>query len=150
MWGVRLENPASENSGLFSGCRRLEPNLTTGCVCMLVAPLWCDLGCCYRTVVVLKLRRKPACMGPITGPDRGDGGEMSSISLGGRAKPNLVDRPLSKGKAEVGLSAFCFLFSEMVQYFQTRSNTTQDLERKVDSGIQILQYLSTFFFSGSS
>ena len=34
--------------------RHVEPYLTAGCVCMLVAPLWCDLGCCYRTVVVMK------------------------------------------------------------------------------------------------
>ena len=25
-------------------CRQFEPYLTAGCVCMLVAPLWCDLG----------------------------------------------------------------------------------------------------------
>ena len=35
----------------------LNPALTAGCVCMLVAPLRCDLGCCSRTVVVLKLLR---------------------------------------------------------------------------------------------
>ena len=36
-----------------------NPTLTTGCVCMLVAPLWCDLGCFSRTVVVIK-----SCSGP--------------------------------------------------------------------------------------
>ena len=30
-----------------------NPTLTVGCVCMLVVPLWCDLGCCSRTVVQL-------------------------------------------------------------------------------------------------
>ena len=25
-------------------CRQFEPYLTAVCVCMLVAPLWCDLG----------------------------------------------------------------------------------------------------------
>ena len=29
-----------------------NPTLTAGGVCMLVAPLWCDLGCCSQTVVV--------------------------------------------------------------------------------------------------
>ena len=48
-----------------TGCHRslvwtlpLPPVL--GGVCMLVAPLWCDLRCCCRTVVVLKLRRTSA------------------------------------------------------------------------------------------
>ena len=39
-----------------------NPTRTAGCVCMLAAPLWCDLtdlGCCSKTVVVLKLRRAP-------------------------------------------------------------------------------------------
>ena len=31
--------------------RQFKPYLTAGCVCMLVAPLWCDLRCCSRTVV---------------------------------------------------------------------------------------------------
>ncbi|PRQ53564.1 hypothetical protein RchiOBHm_Chr2g0167891 [Rosa chinensis] len=34
--------------------------------------------------------------------------------------PNVLDRPLSKGKQEVSLSAFSFLFSELVQYSQTQ------------------------------
>ena len=35
--------------------RPFEPYLTAGClVCMLVSALWRDLGCCSRTVVVLK------------------------------------------------------------------------------------------------
>eukprot|EP00281_Chroomonas_sp_CCMP1168_P027061 CAMPEP_0206245710 /NCGR_PEP_ID=MMETSP0047_2-20121206/18844_1 /ASSEMBLY_ACC=CAM_ASM_000192 /TAXON_ID=195065 /ORGANISM="Chroomonas mesostigmatica_cf, Strain CCMP1168" /LENGTH=191 /DNA_ID=CAMNT_0053671031 /DNA_START=33 /DNA_END=608 /DNA_ORIENTATION=- len=43
----------------------------------------------------------------------------------------IVDRPLPRGKTEVSLSAFAFLFSEMVQYYQQRVNTTQELERKL-------------------
>ena len=31
---------------------QFKPYFTTGCVCMLVAPLWSDLGSCSRTVVV--------------------------------------------------------------------------------------------------
>ena len=34
--------------------------LTAGCVCMLVVPLWYDLGWCSQIVVVLRLRRTPA------------------------------------------------------------------------------------------
>ncbi|GFP81706.1 trafficking protein particle complex subunit 5 [Phtheirospermum japonicum] len=33
---------------------------------------------------------------------------------------NVLDRPLGKGKQEVSLSAFAFLFSELVQYNQTQ------------------------------
>ncbi|MCI18418.1 transport protein particle (TRAPP) component, partial [Trifolium medium] len=32
---------------------------------------------------------------------------------------NVLDKPLNKGKTEVSLSAFAFLFSELVQYNQT-------------------------------
>ena len=37
-----------------------NPTLTAGCVCMLLAPSWCELGCCSQEVKVLKLRRIPA------------------------------------------------------------------------------------------
>merc|ERR1711903_276056 len=37
-----------------------------------------------------------------------------------KTRPNIVDRPLPRGKNEVSLSAFSFLFSEMVQYTQRR------------------------------
>ena len=37
---------------------KFEPKLTAGCVCMLVDLLWCDLGCCFRTVVVIKATAK--------------------------------------------------------------------------------------------
>jgi len=51
---------------------------------------------------------------------------------------NIVDRPISKGKTEVSLSAFAFLFSELIQYCQQRVNMTQELERKLaDCGYQI-------------
>ena len=32
----------------------LNTTLTAGCGCMLVAPLWCDLGCCSQTVVAFR------------------------------------------------------------------------------------------------
>ena len=70
---------------------------------------------------------------------------------------NIVDRPLAKGKAEarfplqmlhrdclvscqppalnvqVSLSAFAFLFSEIVQYSQTRVSNIGELERRCAS-----------------
>lgn len=44
--------------------------------------------------------------------------------------PNIVDRPLSKGKSEVSLSAFSFLFAEIIQYSRQRVRSTAELERK--------------------
>lgn len=56
---------------------------------------------------------------------------------GGPRVPNILDRPLAaKGRGgggsggEVSLSAFSFLFSEMVQYYQSRVLSIADLERK--------------------
>ena len=39
--------------------RQFWPYLTAGCVCTLEAHLWCDLGCCPRTVVVMKAAANP-------------------------------------------------------------------------------------------
>ena len=56
--------------------RRFEPNLTVtaGCVCMLVPPLWCDLGCCARTVVVIKSAAKPRLQAVGYTPTQGERG----------------------------------------------------------------------------
>ena len=57
----------------------------------------------------------------------------------GTRVPSILDRPLvaKKGNSsgagaggEVSLSAFSFLFSEMVQYYQNRVLSIADLERK--------------------
>lgn len=46
-----------------------------------------------------------------------------------------MDRPLPmRGKHEVGLSAFAFLFSEFIQYNQMRINTAEELEHKCARG----------------
>ena len=52
---------------------------------VLVAPLWCDLGCCSQTVVVLKPRRTPEPAGGHLSPRRVLGAECSvSKPSGGR------------------------------------------------------------------
>eukprot|EP00899_Mesostigma_viride_P006639 jgi/Mesvir1/15977/Mv08286-RA.1 len=58
----------------------------------------------------------------------------------------LVDRPLSRGKTEVSLSAFAFLFSELVQYCQTRVSNIGELERKLEDagtgvGLRLLELI---------
>ncbi|KAJ3343156.1 TRAPP subunit trs31 [Gonapodya sp. JEL0774] len=56
----------------------------------------------------------------------------------GGKKVAILDRTLSKGHAEVSLSAFAFMFSEMLQYSQKRVNGIQDLERKLaDFGYRV-------------
>ena len=44
--------------------RHFEPYHAAGCICMLEAPLWCDLGRCSQTVMViinlLNLLQNPA------------------------------------------------------------------------------------------
>ncbi|CAG8529639.1 8846_t:CDS:2 [Paraglomus brasilianum] len=48
-------------------------------------------------------------------------------------RTSVVERNLNKTRsAEVGLSAFAFLFSEMLQYTQKRVQGIQDLERKLN------------------
>jgi len=69
--------------------------------------------------------------------------EMSSGSLPTpakviRPKTSILDKSLSRGKQEVSLSAYALLFSEMVQYAQTRSSTVNDLQTKLHAlGVQV-------------
>uniref|UniRef100_A0A803QBF3 Trafficking protein particle complex subunit n=1 Tax=Cannabis sativa TaxID=3483 RepID=A0A803QBF3_CANSA len=66
----------------------------------------------------------------------------------GKAKQysNVLDKPLSKGKQEVSLSAFAFLFSELVQYNQTQVDNIAELERRLEDagysvGARVLELL---------
>ncbi|KAJ2963118.1 hypothetical protein NQZ79_g1773 [Umbelopsis isabellina] len=76
----------------------------------------------------------------------------SSIYTDNRHTPqtrnkSLLERNLNRTKgAEVGLSSFAFLFSEMIQYAQKRVNGIQDLERKLNEfgyrvGLRMLELL---------
>ena len=48
-----------------------------------------------------------------------------------RPKTSILDKSLSRGKQEVSLSAYALLFSEIVQYCQSRSNTVPELQEKL-------------------
>eukprot|EP00094_Tigriopus_californicus_P005063 TCALIF_04877-PA protein Name:"Similar to TRAPPC5 Trafficking protein particle complex subunit 5 (Bos taurus)" AED:0.42 eAED:0.42 QI:0/-1/0/1/-1/1/1/0/191 len=55
-----------------------------------------------------------------------------------RPKTSILDKSLSRGKQEVSLSAFALLFSEMVQYCQSRSSTVPELQQKLhEIGFQV-------------
>ena len=55
-----------------------------------------------------------------------------------RPKTSILDKSLSRGKQEVSHAAFALLFSEIVQYAQTRSSTVTDLQQKLhDVGWQV-------------
>ena len=43
---------------------------------------------------------------------------------------SILDRSVTKGKGEVSLSAFAFLFSEIVQYCQAKVSNVSELERR--------------------
>ncbi|KYR01489.1 hypothetical protein DLAC_01475 [Tieghemostelium lacteum] len=51
---------------------------------------------------------------------------------------NIVDKPIPKGKTEINISSFAFLFSEMIQYCQDRIKAAHELEKKLsDMGVMI-------------
>ncbi|KAF8393059.1 hypothetical protein HHK36_021300 [Tetracentron sinense] len=59
---------------------------------------------------------------------------------------NVLDKPLSKGKQEVSLSAFALLFSELVQYNQTQVDNIAEFERRLEDagytvGARVLELL---------
>jgi len=60
---------------------------------------------------------------------------------------SVIDLPLSRGKNEVSLSAFSYLFSELVQYCQSKVDLTQELEKRLSDagygiGLRVLELLS--------
>ena len=63
-----------------------------------------------------------------------------------------LDRNLGKGRSDVSLSAFAFLFSELVQYHQSRVSSIGDLERRLEeSGYSVgLKVLELFSYRESS
>ncbi|PSC70249.1 Trafficking particle complex subunit 5 [Micractinium conductrix] len=63
-----------------------------------------------------------------------------------RGSVGIVDKPLRPGRQEVPLSTFAYLFSELVQYCQSRVSNISELERKLDEvgygvGLRLLEVL---------
>uniref|UniRef100_A0AAQ5Z228 Trafficking protein particle complex 5 n=1 Tax=Amphiprion ocellaris TaxID=80972 RepID=A0AAQ5Z228_AMPOC len=48
-----------------------------------------------------------------------------------RGKSNILERPLTRPKTEVSVSAFALLFSEMVQYCQSRVYSVTELQTRL-------------------
>jgi hypothetical protein len=62
---------------------------------------------------------------------------------GKRVKASIYDKSVMRVRAPVAQSAFSFIFSEMVQYFQLQSQSVTDLERKLEeTGYGIGQRMS--------
>jgi len=68
-----------------------------------------------------------------------------------RTPSNILDRPLggrsSRLETQVSLSAFSYLYSELVQYHQNRVDSISELERRLESsgyeiGLKILELIS--------
>lgn len=47
-----------------------------------------------------------------------------------RPRTSILDKPLSRGKGEVSLSSFALLFSELVQYSQSRVLTVPEMTNR--------------------
>ncbi|XP_055313042.1 trafficking protein particle complex subunit 5 [Sitodiplosis mosellana] len=48
-----------------------------------------------------------------------------------RPRTSILDKPLSRGKGEVSLSSFALLFSELVQYCQSRVLTVPEMQNRL-------------------
>ena len=58
-------------------------------------------------------------------------GVAPGVNFPAKSRPNIYERNLNKSRTtEVSLSAFAFLYSEIVQYTQKRVNGIGDLERR--------------------
>ncbi|OAJ36353.1 hypothetical protein BDV3_000989 [Batrachochytrium dendrobatidis] len=72
---------------------------------------------------------------------------MSKQMLPIGKRPTILDRNLNRTRSsEVSLSAYAFLFSEMLQYAQKRVNGIQDLEKKLSDfgyrvGVRMLEFI---------
>jgi trafficking protein particle complex subunit 5 len=61
---------------------------------------------------------------------------VSERKVAGRS--GIYDKPLAKPRGEVSLSAFTYLFSEMIQYYHGRVTTIEEIEKKLyDAGYGI-------------
>lgn len=47
-----------------------------------------------------------------------------------RPRTSILDKPLGRGKGEVSLSSFALLFSELVQYCQSRVLTVPEMQNR--------------------
>jgi hypothetical protein len=61
--------------------------------------------------------------------------------------PTVLDKPISRGTTQVSLSAFSYLFSELVQYCQNRADAVADLEKRLSDlgygiGLRSLELLT--------
>lgn len=59
----------------------------------------------------------------------------------------MIEKPLHRGKIEVPLSTFAYLFSELVQYSQMNVSNVGDLERRLEAvgwsvGVRLLEILT--------
>jgi trafficking protein particle complex subunit 5 len=52
------------------------------------------------------------------------------MNLSTRPRVSILDKPLSKGKGEVSLSIFSLLFSEAIQYSQSKVTSVTDLQNR--------------------
>ncbi|KAG7349503.1 transport protein particle TRAPP component [Nitzschia inconspicua] len=71
-----------------------------------------------------------------------------------RTTPNILDRPLGgrgsragTADAQVSLSSFAYLYSELVQYHQNRVDSISELERRLESsgyqvGLKVLELIT--------
>ena len=63
----------------------------------------------------------------------GDGAEGGGSSDGDVISRSIFDRAIPpRPQREVSLSAFAFLFSELVQYVQVRSESVADMQRRLE------------------
>ncbi|KAG4080039.1 hypothetical protein HA402_006351 [Bradysia odoriphaga] len=64
-----------------------------------------------------------------------------------RARTSILDKPLSRGKGEVSLSCFALLFSEVVQYSQSRVYTVPELQNRLhELGMDVGSRLIDLYF----
>lgn len=66
--------------------------------------------------------------------------------MSNRPRTSILDKPLSRGKTEVSLSCFALLFSEVVQYCQSRVYTVPELQNRFVSLLNIAIRFSVCLF----
>lgn len=73
--------------------------------------------------------RNPSSTIPIATPGTPSNQHAPSLPL---TTKSIYDKNLNRRSAEISLSSFAFLFSEMIQYFQKKSSGIQDLESRLN------------------
>lgn len=103
--------------------------------------------CCVHSAIIMSAPAGTPASATSSGSFFPAGTPIASASSSASASPSLLDKPIPRGTAQVSLSAFSYLFCELVSYCQQRMDGVSDLEKRMSDlgygiGLRSLELLT--------